>query len=100
MEVLHNGRLMELDALAREIQGNVLSMGGKLPTGEEEIESLFAAFDASAHITDQMNEEELGEFLEEFNEAWKRALEGPKTEEKKEEPPAAEVDTPPGEAVQ
>jgi len=65
-----DGHFTNLEALARKIQAGIIAVGGIVETDEDAITSALAGFDMSAHITDTMNEESLGQFLDEFEAAW------------------------------
>jgi hypothetical protein len=68
-----DGHFTNLEAVARKIQGGILTSGGTVETDEDARSSALAGFDLGAHITDAMDEERLGQLLEEFEQAWKKA---------------------------
>jgi len=78
-----DGHFTNLEALARKIQAGIIASGGEVHADEDAAESALAGFDLAAHVTDIMDEEKLGQFIEEFLEAWKTAA-GPGAAEVKE----------------
>jgi hypothetical protein len=72
-----DGHFTNLEALARKIQGTILAAGGEVKTDEDASSSALAGFDLGAHVTDDMDEDRLGQLLEEFDEAWVAAAAGP-----------------------
>lgn len=74
------------DAIAREIIGSIKAMGGEVPTTEEEILAVFAAYDVAAKVTQMWDDDQLADFLGEFLVAWDAAKTPPEPS-----PPAADA---------
>ena len=75
-----DGHFTNLEALARKIQAGIIAAGGEIHADEDAILSAFGGFDLTAHVTDSMDDNALGQFLEEFAEAW-RNVAGPGAKE-------------------
>jgi hypothetical protein len=71
--VYQDGRFINLEALARKLKLSIIEKGGALPTNEDEVLTVLGAWDMAAHETDSMETERLGQFIEEFLEAWDRS---------------------------
>lgn len=83
--VYQDGRFINLEALARKLQLSIMEKGGKLPENDDEILTVLGAWDESAHETDSMDTERLGQFIEEFIDEWHQAN-GEKKPEDPQEP--------------
>jgi len=68
-----DGHFTNLEALARKVQGSILATGGTVETDEDASASALAGLDVGAHITDDMDDERLGQLLEEWDSAWQAA---------------------------
>jgi hypothetical protein len=73
-----DGHFTNLEGLARKIQGELSASGQKIETDEDAISHAFAGFDIGTHLTDAFDTERLGQFLEEFGDAWKKVAKGGK----------------------
>jgi hypothetical protein len=80
--IMVDGHFTNLEALARKIQGQIIASGGEVHADEDASSHALVGFDLGAHITDDMDEEKLGQFLEEFEEAWAKVA-GPNAPEAK-----------------
>jgi hypothetical protein len=67
-----DGHFTNLEAVARKIQGEIVMNGGEIHADEDASSSALAGFDLGAHVTDDMDEERLGQLLEEFDQAWRK----------------------------
>jgi len=74
--VFLDGHFTNLEALARKIQAGIIANGGTVEVDEDASSAALAGVDLGAHITDSMDDEALGQLLDEFEEAWKKVAGG------------------------
>lgn len=71
--IYQDGKFINLEALARKLKLSIIEKGGAMPSNEDEILTVLGAWDMASHETDSMDTERLGQFIEEFLEAWDRS---------------------------
>ena len=65
-------KVLDLDDLAFEIQGRIRAAGGEIKTDLNSILTALAGHDVEAHITDGLDDDALGQLLDDFEAAWKK----------------------------